>query len=158
MNRHKTEGGFVIRRSKSRIFNCVPTDQALEQTINREAKSQGGVIGLTLRKGTLLRWLMTRHTTGEYAEAFNDLCNSSSKDKLHDELGNTRIQRDKKDVKDTTEYLLSQCQDPFNHDDVPASLVNITTSQVAWSRIRYETFQRRGRLQFLQHSSTMTEG
>jgi len=77
------------------------------------------VIGYTLRNGALLRWLMTRHITGEYAEAFDDLCNSSSKDKLHDELGDTRIQRDKKDVKDTTEYLLSQCQDLFNHDDVP---------------------------------------
>ena len=72
---------------------------------------------------------MTRHITGEYAEAFN--CNSSSKDKLHDELGDTRLHRDKKDVKNITEYLLSQCQDPFNHDDVPESLVNITTGQVA---------------------------
>ena len=27
--------------------------------------------------------------------------------------------------------MLSQCQDPFNHDDVPESLVNITTGQVA---------------------------
>ena len=78
---------------------------------------------------------MTRHITGEYAEAFEDLCNSSSKDKLHDELGDTRLQRDKKDVKDITEYLLSQCQDPFNHDDVPESLVNITTGQVASEKV-----------------------
>lgn len=41
MYRHMIEGGFVVRRSKSRVFNCVPTDQALEQSINREAKSQG---------------------------------------------------------------------------------------------------------------------
>ena len=57
-------------RSATWVFNCVPTDQALEQPINREAKSQGGVIGFTLRIGVLLRWLMTRHITGEYAEAF----------------------------------------------------------------------------------------
>jgi len=66
----------------------------MEQSINREAKSQGGVIGFALRKGALLRWLMTRHITGEYAEAFKDLCKSSSKDKLHDELGGTRLYRD----------------------------------------------------------------
>ncbi|KAL8573647.1 hypothetical protein ACOMHN_007200 [Nucella lapillus] len=35
-------GAFVVRRSPKRQFNCVPTDQALEQTVNREAKSQGG--------------------------------------------------------------------------------------------------------------------
>ena len=46
-------GVVVVRRSASRIFNCVPTDQAPEQTINREAKSQGGVIGFILRKGAL---------------------------------------------------------------------------------------------------------
>ena len=74
MYRHMMDGGVVVvRRSASRIFNCVPTYQALEQTINREAKSQGGVIGFTLRKGALLRWLMTRHITGEYAEAFKEL-------------------------------------------------------------------------------------
>ena len=57
MYRHMMERGevVVVRRSTSRIFNCVPTDQALEQTINREAKSQGGVMGFTLRKGALLR-------------------------------------------------------------------------------------------------------
>ena len=53
MYRHRMDGGFVVRRSASRSFNCVPTDQALEQTINREAKSQGGVIGFTLRTATL---------------------------------------------------------------------------------------------------------
>ena len=84
MYHHMMEGGFVVRRSASRIFNCVPTDQALEQTINREAKSQGGVIGFT---GALLRWLMTRHITGEYAEAFKELCNSETNGKLHKSWG-----------------------------------------------------------------------
>ena len=97
MYRHMMEGGFVVRRSASRVFNCVPTDQALEQTINREAKSQGGVIGFTLRKGALLRWLMTRHITGEYAEAFKEICNSASKGKLHEELGASRSNKDRKE-------------------------------------------------------------
>jgi len=28
---HMIEGGFLVRRSKSRVFICMPTDQALEQ-------------------------------------------------------------------------------------------------------------------------------
>ena len=31
MHRHMIEGGFVVRRSKSRVFICMPTAQALEQ-------------------------------------------------------------------------------------------------------------------------------
>ncbi|KAF3859802.1 hypothetical protein F7725_000057 [Dissostichus mawsoni] len=68
------EGGFVARRSDERSFNCVATDQALEQTINREGKSEGGVIGLTLKKGALTRWLMTRHSLNESGfQTFSDL-------------------------------------------------------------------------------------
>ena len=52
MFQHMSEGGFVVKYSE-RTFNCVPTGQALEQSINREAKSQSGVIGYTLRKGAM---------------------------------------------------------------------------------------------------------
>ena len=137
MYRHMMEGGFVVRRSASLIFNCVPTDQALEQTINREAKSQGGVIGFTLRKGALLRWLMTRHITGEYAEAFKELCNSNGK--MHEELGTSRSNKNRKDVKDMKEYLYSQCQDPFDLDDAPDHPMNITTGKTASREVEDST-------------------
>ena len=41
------DGGFVVRRS-SRRFHAVASDQALEQTINHEGKSKGGVIIFTM--------------------------------------------------------------------------------------------------------------
>jgi len=59
---HMMNGGFVVRRSPT--FNCIPTDQAVEHTINQEAKSEGCIIGFTLSKGALLRWLLTRHVSG----------------------------------------------------------------------------------------------
>ena len=139
MYEHMLQGGFVVRRSETRVFNCVPTDQALEQTINREAKSQGGVIGFTLRKGELLRWIMTRHITGEYSEAFKELCNSGTKGKLHEELGNARSNKDRRDVQDIKEYLYSQCQDPFDLSTVPDHLMNITTCQMASTEVEDST-------------------
>ena len=77
------DGGFVVRRSDDRMFNSVATDQALEQTINREGKSKGGVIGFTLRKAALERWLMTRHVTAEYVESLHNLCKPQSGQKHH---------------------------------------------------------------------------
>ncbi len=41
MYKFLVKGGFVVRQTKRRKFNCVPTDKALEQTINREAKGTG---------------------------------------------------------------------------------------------------------------------
>ena len=51
--------------------------------------------------------------------------------KLHEELGTSRSNKDRKDAKDMTEYLYIQCQDPFDLDDVPNHLMNITTGQIA---------------------------
>jgi len=76
MFKHMECGGFVVRRSE-KTFNCVPTDQALVQSINKDAKSKGGVIGYTLKKGSLLRWLLTRHITGDYSEKFKEMYASS---------------------------------------------------------------------------------
>ena len=36
--KHLQEGGFVVRRSSNHKFNCVATDQALEQTVNRDGQ------------------------------------------------------------------------------------------------------------------------
>ena len=129
MFEHLSRGGFVVKLSE-RTFNCVPTDQALEQSINREAKSQGGVVGYTLRKGTLLRWLLTRHTTGEYAESFKQMCTHKSKNP-HEELGSTRIGKDQRDVQAIKDFVKEQCQDPFDIENVPDTLANITSGQVA---------------------------
>ena len=86
MFQHMSEDGFVVKRSE-RTFNCVPTDQALEQSINREAKSQSGVIGYTLRKGALV-------LTGEYAERFKEMCTHTKSKNTHDELGRARVTKD----------------------------------------------------------------
>lgn len=119
------EGGFVVRRSLHR-FNAVASDQALEQTINREGKSQGGVIGFTLRKGA------TRHITAQYTEAFKELCHGNSEiaSTHHAEHGKTRIIRDEQDVTKIVEYV-SNTQNPFDLCTVPDELVNIATGQVA---------------------------
>ena len=104
---HTQKGGFVVRRS-DKNFNSVPTDQALEQSINREAKSKGGVIGYTLRTGALLRWLLTRHVTGAYAERFNDICSSPKPKKLHEELGGARIKQAQRHVQRIKDFLEDQ--------------------------------------------------
>jgi hypothetical protein len=129
MFEHMSAGGFVVKRSE-RTFNCVPTDQALEQSINREAKSQGGVIGYTRRKGALVRWLVTRHITAEYAERFHEMCSSKKSKNLHEELGSARMTKDQKDVQKIKDFI-KDCQDPFDIENVPVSLVNITSGQVA---------------------------
>ena len=125
------DGGFVVRLS-SRRFNAVASDQALEQTINREGKSQGGVIGFTLRKGALTRWMATRHIIAQYAETLKEMCQNSKQTtaKNYAAHGKTRMARDEQAVIKIVEYV-AESQNPFDLDTVPDELVNITTGQVA---------------------------
>ena len=131
MHKFLMEGGFVVLRSNKREFNCVPTDQALEQTINREAKGTGGVIGFTLRKTALLHWILTRHISGEYSEAFQQLFEKKYEGYMSEELGPSRMTRDKSDVSSVKDYIIKHCQNPFDVDTLPNGLINITTGQVA---------------------------
>ncbi|KAJ4939568.1 hypothetical protein JOQ06_029013 [Pogonophryne albipinna] len=125
------EGGFVVRRSEDHSFNCVATDQALEQTINREGKSQGGVVGFTLRKAALTRWLMTRHVTTAYVDAMKELCDTDAKGpKAHKEHGASRMDRDEGDIQKIMEAV-EQKQNPFDLDSIPEELINIASGQVA---------------------------
>ena len=56
---------------------------------------------------------------------------SSKRLKLHEELGDARITQDQQDVKSIKDYITDQCQNPFDTEEVPAELVNITTGQIA---------------------------
>jgi hypothetical protein len=114
MFQHLLKGVFVVRRSAKSTFKCIPTHQAPEQTINREAKSDGGVIGFTLRKLTLLRWLLTRYVTGEYAQAYKEISRSESETRHHKDLGPARLAKDKEDVSKIKEYVVNYCENPFD--------------------------------------------
>ena len=62
------DGEFVVRWSFRR-FIVVATDYGHEQAMNCERKSQGGVIGFTLRKGAHSRWMATSYITALHENA-----------------------------------------------------------------------------------------
>ena len=104
--------------------------------MNREARSEGGIIGFTLRKGALLKWLITRHVTGEYAQSMKAMCSSDSNASQHEDLSPARQARDINDVKKIVDALTEQYQDLFDLDTVPANLVNIVTGEVATQQVQ----------------------
>lgn len=53
-------GNHAISRS-TQPFAQVWTDMALEQSINRDCKTSGGIIGISKRPGALERWFLTYH-------------------------------------------------------------------------------------------------
>lgn len=63
-------GNFVVKKTNKRKFNCVASDMALEQSINKDCKSSSGIIGFSKKPAALLRWMTTRHILGDYSKHF----------------------------------------------------------------------------------------
>ena len=62
------DNGFSVRRSSVPLSrNAV--DITIEQTINRHAKSQGGIIGFSRNYAAYYRWCLTRHYRAKLVEA-----------------------------------------------------------------------------------------
>ena len=82
------DGGFVAHRSSSQKFKAVALNRL---SVNREGKSQGGIISLTLRKSAMTQQPLTRHVTAEYENAFKPLTTDhNDKGTKHKELGKGR--------------------------------------------------------------------
>lgn len=44
-------GSWTVRRCDFQPFSSVAADQAIEQTVNRDSKTSGGLKGITLKRG-----------------------------------------------------------------------------------------------------------
>lgn len=44
-------GAWIYQRQDERGFNGLAADQSIETTVNRESKTPGGIIGITMNRG-----------------------------------------------------------------------------------------------------------
>ena len=55
------KGNHPVKRTPNSKFNQVWTDMGIEQTINRENKTKGGIIGFSQKEGAVDGWYLTLH-------------------------------------------------------------------------------------------------
>ena len=55
---------------------------ALEQSINLDSKTRGGIIGITQKPGTLERWFLTVHERAAITFATKGMCSISDNDRV----------------------------------------------------------------------------
>ncbi|CAG9815489.1 unnamed protein product [Phaedon cochleariae] len=122
------KGNFVVKKTKEKIFNCVASDMALEQSINRDCKSSTGVIGFSRKPAALLRWLVTRHSLGDFSQKFVEATmGDNSKVRKDGQIMSNRNEADVKKIMSTIEE--SWCN-PFCLRSAPLSLINICTGKI----------------------------
>ena len=109
---------------------------ALEQVINLDSKTKGGIIGISQRPGTLERWFLTAHERAAVTTATKELCglrNIADGGIKHKEGCAGRIRRDEEDIKNLMNTLQSVMCNPFHgvgDDEERISLLNVSTGVV----------------------------
>ena len=120
-------------------FAQVWTDMALEQSINLDSKSKGGIIGMSTKEDPVDRWFLTIHDRAAMTQAFKAMCGFENSDRIgtHKDTGPSRLARDEKDVQKLLESFSSGLlSDPFHlpdeiHDESkPIPLSNLASGVV----------------------------
>ena len=103
---------------------------ALEQSINADSKSSGGVIGISQSPSALERWFLTIHERASITSALKAMFGLQDGEQAsHKEAAPRRVRRDEEDVKKMISFFSSGLMtNPFNLDS--DALLNIATGVV----------------------------
>ena len=129
--KHFMNGKHTVHH-RTGLFNGIWTDMAIETTFMRYGKGQSGIIGITLKPGTLKTWVYSMHACNGI---INDLNEMSDEERppahtYHKEEMSARIKRDEQD-RHTLRDKLNLCIDPLDPGQHPSDgLVNIVTGMV----------------------------
>lgn len=108
---------------------------ALEQSVNRDTKTKGGIIGISKHPGALSRWFLKAHERASATTATKRMAGLDDEQNMpmtqkHKESGSKHRMHDEKDVQKIITTVVSQMLNPFTKDQSP-KLCNITTRIIA---------------------------
>ena len=124
------QGDHAISRS-SQPFASVWTDMALEQSINLDSKSKGGIVGISLNADVVQRWFLTSHERAAMMSTVKQMCGIDDPDRVgtHKQAAPKRVQRNENDVqKIVTCFSSGLMKDTFSEES--DSLSNIASGVV----------------------------
>ena len=88
------EAGNVSVRRQPGKFNKIPSDQAIEQTINRDQKCPGGIIGFSTSEGTVQRRSLTSHVAAKSQSQLEEFFGMTDDKCVTKDLAQNRISFD----------------------------------------------------------------
>ena len=64
-----------MQRQQNYGFSALACDQAIEQTLNRDSKLKGGVVGFTLNRAAIHRWIVGQAERGSIVRQCREMAN-----------------------------------------------------------------------------------
>jgi len=111
----KNDGFTVSRSAVPSCRNAV--DITIEQTINRSAKTRGGIVGFSRNTSAYYRWCLTRHCRATYLEATLDRADmTSNSHDSHKSIRPSQVRRSESEVQNI-QAAFQQFSSPLSYKD-----------------------------------------
>jgi hypothetical protein len=99
-----------------------------KNTVIRDSKCCGGIVGITRQKMALIRWSLTRHVLTEFTREMRNISGTVAIDEsFHEETKPAVLKRDESHVNLTREHVKQRMTNLFDVASHPKSLVNMST-------------------------------
>ena len=119
----------VSRAQKQSQFNSVSTDMALEQSMNRDSKTKGGIIGVSNDVQAVEKWTLTSHLRADILMRLKKICGLKDIDDLI--ISKKKTEDSEKAVHDIIEAIDQQFMNPFAFEKSEIKpLINIVSGRV----------------------------
>ena len=150
------EGVFAVQRSPGCAFAQVADDQTIEQTMNRDTKTSGGIVGISLNQGAVQQWILTVHDRAmilQLCKGMAGLADTGSH--IRKDSSAPRILKDKQDVQKVMDTIDSWVN-PFSTKKTSVPLINIAAGVTATEDISVDllTAAQQGQHAFLNFVKT----
>lgn len=117
-------------------FNMVSTDMALEQSMNRDSKTKGGIIGISQDFNAVEKWTLSSHMRAAVFNKFKELCGINLSSTV---LSAKKIAKDESAVKKMVTKIEETLVNPFKfNENEKIYLLNIATGAVVPETTRIE--------------------
>ena len=145
-------GGFAVQRCAGHAFSQIPVDQTIEQTVNRDTKTPGGIIGFSQNKAATHRWLLTAHHRASVTQCCREMAGvTREEDSSHKEASLPRIRKDEMCVNQIVLFLQDQIN-PFAPSDCLTSLSSgeIASEETTWDLLHAEEMGQNALAEFVE--------
>ena len=102
-------------------------DQRGEQTINRDAKTSGGIKYFASDPSAILKWTLNRSSQAKNTEALYDLANIKNSELVYKSLRPSNIMKSENSVEKITKVLTIEYLNPFDVKLDPENLYNLSS-------------------------------
>ena len=102
-------------------------DQRGEQTINRDAKTSGGIKSFSTNQSSVLKWCLNRAEAANNTHALNNLAGLGEGTSIYKPLRPSQILRSEELVSKVQAVLETEYINPFGYDIVESQLLNLSS-------------------------------